>query len=84
MDQKFHFYFAHRMTHLRSLYTYVHSLHHRNTDIEPFAGLCMHPVEHLFYFSCVAPALYFKVSVCVFCVFCTADMLCQILLMFTI
>lgn len=29
----------------------VHSLHHRNTDIEPFAGLCMHPVEHL----CVAP-----------------------------
>ena len=61
-----HFYFAHRMTHLRSLYTYVHSLHHRNTDIEPFAGLCMHPVEHLFYFSCVAPALYFKTSPFIF------------------
>ena len=21
----------------------VHSLHHRNTDVEPFSGLCMHP-----------------------------------------
>ena len=57
-----HFYFAHRLTHVRSLYTYVHSLHHRNTDIEPFAGLCMHPIEHLFYFSCIAPALWFKTS----------------------
>lgn len=31
--------------HMRFLYKYVHSLHHRNTDIEPFSGLCMHPVE---------------------------------------
>ena len=40
------------------LFKYVHSLHHRNTDIEPFAGLCMHPIEHLYYFSCIAPSLY--------------------------
>jgi sterol desaturase/sphingolipid hydroxylase (fatty acid hydroxylase superfamily) len=53
----FHFYFAHRTLHLRCLYKFVHSLHHRNTDIEPFAGLCMHPVEHLFYFGCVGPSL---------------------------
>jgi len=53
-----HFYFAHRMLHIRCLYKYVHSLHHRNTDIEPFAGLCMHPIEHLYYFACVAPLLY--------------------------
>jgi sterol desaturase/sphingolipid hydroxylase (fatty acid hydroxylase superfamily) len=44
------------------LYKYVHSLHHRNTDIEPFSGLCMHPVEHLYYFSCVLPSLYFYMS----------------------
>ena len=54
----FHFYFAHRLLHVRPLYKYVHSLHHRNTDVEPFAGLCMHPVEHLYYFACVAPSLY--------------------------
>jgi len=53
-----HFYFAHRFLHMKSLYKYVHSVHHRNTDIEPFAGLSMHPIEHLYYFSCVAPALY--------------------------
>ena len=48
-----HFYFAHRFIHIRALYKYVHSLHHRNTDIEPFSGLCMHPIEHLYYYSCV-------------------------------
>lgn len=52
-----HFYFAHRFLHYRPLYQQVHSLHHRNTDIEPFSGLCMHPVEHLYYFACVAPSL---------------------------
>ena len=46
----FHFYFIHRWLHLPGLYKYVHSLHHRNTDIEPFAGLCMHPIEHLYYY----------------------------------
>eukprot|EP00041_Stephanoeca_diplocostata_P021028 m.481822 g.481822 ORF g.481822 m.481822 type:complete len:464 (-) comp21717_c0_seq29:122-1513(-) len=48
-----HFYFAHRTIHIRVLYTYVHSLHHRNNDPEPFSGLCMHPIEHMYYFSCV-------------------------------
>lgn len=42
-----HFYAAHRLLHAPAMYRQVHSLHHRNTDIEPFAGLCMHPVEHL-------------------------------------
>lgn len=41
------FYFAHRLLHFKPIYYLVHSLHHRNTDIEPFAGLSMHPVEHL-------------------------------------
>ena len=53
-----HFYFCHRFLHIKVLYTYVHSVHHRNTDPEPFSGLSMHPVEHLYYFSCVAPAIY--------------------------
>jgi sterol desaturase/sphingolipid hydroxylase (fatty acid hydroxylase superfamily) len=60
--RSFHFYFAHRFLHYEALYQQVHSLHHRNTDIEPFSGLCMHPVEHLYYFACVAPSLVFYCS----------------------
>jgi len=57
-----HFYFAHRFIHIKFLYKYVHSLHHRNTDVEPFSGLCMHPIEHLLYFACCGPALYVYAS----------------------
>ena len=57
-----HFYFAHRFLHFAPLYQQVHSLHHRNTDVEPFSGLCMHPVEHLYYYACIAPSLLFVCS----------------------
>lgn len=57
-----HFYFAHRLLHFGPLYQQVHSLHHRNTDTEPFSGLCMHPVEHLYYYACVLPSLVFLCS----------------------
>jgi len=57
-----HFYFAHRFLHFGPLYQQVHSLHHRNTDVEPFSGLCMHPVEHLYYYACIAPSLLFVCS----------------------
>lgn len=53
-----HFYFAHRLIHVKCLYKYVHSTHHRNTDIEPFAGLCMHPIEHLYYYTSSGHAFY--------------------------
>eukprot|EP00536_Pseudo-nitzschia_multiseries_P004586 jgi/Psemu1/285196/fgenesh1_pg.77_\ len=52
-----HFYVAHRFLHLRCLYKYVHSVHHRTTDPEPFSGLAMHPVEHLYYYTCYGPLL---------------------------
>merc|ERR1711871_807897 len=56
----FHFYFAHRFLHIRCLYKFVHVLHHRNKEIEPWSGLCMHPIEHLYYFACVAPSMYLR------------------------
>merc|ERR1711963_74061 len=56
MYREFHFYFAHRFIHISAMYKYIHSLHHRNTDIEPFSGLSMHPIEHLYYFSCLGPS----------------------------
>jgi len=57
-----HFYFAHRLLHYTALYQEVHSLHHRNTDVEPFSGLCMHPVEHLYYYACILPSLLVHLS----------------------
>ena len=41
------------------LYNNVHSLHHKSYNPGPWSGLSMHPVEHLFYYSCVFfPALF--------------------------
>lgn len=48
-----HFYFSHRLLHVRTLYQTVHGLHHRNVEVGPWSGLAMHPVEHLIYFSTV-------------------------------
>ena len=48
-----HFYFIHRLLHVRALYRRVHALHHRNVEVGPWSGLAMHPVEHLLYFSTV-------------------------------
>eukprot|EP00759_Apiculatamorpha_spiralis_P025936 PhF_6_TR29175/c1_g1_i2/m.42666 len=58
----FHFYFAHRLIHFRPMFTQIHSLHHRNTDVEPFAGMCMHPMEHLYYFASVMPSVLLYAS----------------------
>jgi sterol desaturase/sphingolipid hydroxylase (fatty acid hydroxylase superfamily) len=57
-----HFYFAHRLLHYKPMFRQVHSLHHRNTDVEPFSGLCMHPVEHFYYFTSMLPSVYLYLS----------------------
>jgi len=57
-----HFYFIHRFIHIRPLYKFVHSLHHRNNDIEPFCGLCMHPIEHLYFFSMLGLSACFDLA----------------------
>lgn len=46
-----HFYFIHRLLHYGFLYRRFHALHHKNTDIGPWSGMSMHPVEHVLYFS---------------------------------
>lgn len=48
-----HFYFGHRLLHVKFLYKNFHSLHHRNVQVGPWSGLSMHPVEHIIYFSTV-------------------------------
>lgn len=50
--ESFYFYWMHRFLHTNVMYRF-HAVHHRNTDIGPWSGLSMHPVEHLFYFGSV-------------------------------
>jgi len=48
-----HFFLIHRLIHSTALYQRVHALHHRNTNVGPWSGLSMHPIEHLIYLSTV-------------------------------
>ncbi|MEM6307343.1 MAG: sterol desaturase family protein [Pseudomonadota bacterium] len=48
--ESFYFYWIHRILHTRALYRF-HALHHRNTDVGPWSGLSMHPIEHMMYFG---------------------------------
>eukprot|EP01083_Nonionella_stella_P065435 171436_1 len=68
-----HFYWIHRFIHPwnfticsvdigRILYRDVHSLHHKSYNTGPWSGLSMHPVEHLFYYSCMLVPTVFGVK----------------------
>ena len=48
-----HFFLIHRLIHDSRLYQRVHALHHRNTNVGPWSGLSMHPIEHVIYLSTV-------------------------------
>ncbi len=48
-----HFFLIHRLIHTTELYQKIHALHHRNTNVGPWSGLSMHPVEHIIYLSTV-------------------------------
>jgi sterol desaturase/sphingolipid hydroxylase (fatty acid hydroxylase superfamily) len=50
--ESFYFYWIHRALHSGWLYRF-HALHHRNTDVGPWSGLSMHPVEHVMFFGSV-------------------------------
>jgi lathosterol oxidase len=49
----FHFYWQHRMFHIPALYKLAHNWHHKNTNVGPWSGAAMHPVEHAVWFSAV-------------------------------
>ena len=48
-----HFFLIHRLIHTSKIYQHVHALHHRNTNVGPWSGLSMHPLEHVVYLSTV-------------------------------
>lgn len=48
-----HFFLIHRLIHTTEFYKRVHALHHRNTNVGPWSGMSMHPLEHLIYLSTI-------------------------------
>lgn len=48
--ESFYFYWMHRLLHTNAFYRF-HALHHRNTDVGPWSGISMHPVEHMMFFG---------------------------------
>jgi len=51
--ESFYFYWIHRFLHMPAMYKDIHSLHHRNTNVGPWSGLSMHPVEHVLFLGSV-------------------------------
>ncbi len=51
--ETFYFYLIHRWLHWRPLYKLAHHIHHRNTNVGPWSGLSMHPLEHLIFLGSV-------------------------------
>lgn len=46
-----HFYFIHRSLHHKSIYKYIHKIHHESKNPTPFSGLSFHYIESILYFS---------------------------------
>lgn len=46
-----HFYWTHRLLHIKQLYARIHKVHHESFNPNPFSGLSMHPIESAVYFS---------------------------------
>ena len=51
--ETFYFFLIHRLIHWRPLYQRIHALHHRNTNVGPWSGMSMHPLEHVIYLGTV-------------------------------
>lgn len=48
----FHFYFYHIILHkINFLYKYIHKIHHKSKNVNPWSGLSFHPIESFLYFS---------------------------------
>ncbi len=47
------FYWIHRLLHWPPLYRVAHAVHHRNSNVGPWSGLSMHPIEHVLYLGSV-------------------------------
>jgi Delta7-sterol 5-desaturase len=52
------FYWMHRLLHQRSIYRYVHSVHHHSIDVTPFSSMSFHVVEAFLLASWIFPVSF--------------------------
>lgn len=64
----FYFYWTHRMMHHKSVFRYVHHVHHESANPSPWAAYSFHPWEALIQ-AMVMPALVFTIPLHPFTVF---------------
>jgi lathosterol oxidase len=57
-----YFYFTHRLMHHRSVFRYVHLVHHRSTNPSPWAAYAFHPLEALVEQG-IAVVFYFTIPI---------------------
>ncbi|MDJ0798096.1 MAG: sterol desaturase family protein [Calothrix sp. MO_167.B12] len=53
------FYWIHRLLHHRSIYRYVHAVHHRSIDVTPFSSMSFHVVEGFLLSAWIFPVSFF-------------------------
>jgi ring-1,2-phenylacetyl-CoA epoxidase subunit PaaE len=53
------FYWLHRLMHRPSVYKYVHALHHKSLDVNPFTSNSFHMIEAIALTVWILPFLYF-------------------------
>jgi ring-1,2-phenylacetyl-CoA epoxidase subunit PaaE len=53
------FYWSHRIMHHPKIYKYVHALHHRSLDVNPFTSTSFHVIESLWLTVWMLPLAYF-------------------------
>ncbi len=56
--QDFYFYFTHKLFHQRTLFKYIHSVHHHSTNPTPWTSFSLHPVEFL------VESLFYPIVLC--------------------
>ncbi|MCC6137193.1 MAG: sterol desaturase family protein [Bdellovibrionaceae bacterium] len=52
-----YFYWAHRLMHTKTLFHYVHAIHHKSMNPTPFAAFSFHPLEAIFEIFFLLPLL---------------------------
>jgi sterol desaturase/sphingolipid hydroxylase (fatty acid hydroxylase superfamily) len=52
------FYAIHRLLHHPKIFRYVHAVHHRSIDVNPFSSYSFHPLEALLLSAWVVPVLW--------------------------
>lgn len=52
------FYFVHRLLHHPKIYRYIHAVHHKSIDVNPYSSLSFHPAETILLTLWIVPVTF--------------------------